>query len=81
MVRNSTPRRPFLVLDATTAHVAVAPDQAGDLLAWFRMRGIGCEWCPGGTVFNMDRIDFGNPSPTQEQQIRKAFAAWEKWHG
>jgi hypothetical protein len=74
----NTTRRPVLVIDATTAHIAVAPELADGLFAWFRGQGIECELWPGGTVPGMERIDFGNPSPGQERQIRKAFAAWEK---
>jgi hypothetical protein len=70
--------RACLVIDDTTAHVAVAPEQTSDLLNWFRMKGIGCEVWPAGAVCGLDWIDFGNPTPAQERQIHKAFAAWEK---
>jgi hypothetical protein len=71
------PRPPVLCIDDTTAHVAVDAEQAGDLLDWFRSQGVGCELCPRGTVCDLDRIDFGNPSPSEEQRIRRIFAAWQ----
>lgn len=71
------PRQPVLCIDETTAHVEVDPEQTGDLLARFRSEGISCDLCPRGTVCDLDRIDFGNPSPAEEQRIRRVFALWQ----
>lgn len=70
-----TAREPFLTIDETTAHVAVAAEQAEELLAWFQAASLSCTRRRGGAA-GLDAIDFGNPSPAEEKQIRAVFAAW-----
>ena len=71
------PYRPVLTLDDTTAHVTACPQDADDLFAWFQGQGIGCDLRRQGGVAGLDVIDFGNPSPAQEELIRAAFLRWQ----
>jgi hypothetical protein len=74
-------RKPALTIDATTAHVTVDPRQSGALLAWFRGQGVGCELRRPGWPGGPDLIDFGDPSPAEEQRIRAAFVGRPKGGG
>jgi hypothetical protein len=65
-----------LTIDDTTAHVLVAADEAGEMLAWFQRRGIECQLRRRAGAGGLDLLDFGNPAPDREVAIRQAFAAW-----
>jgi hypothetical protein len=72
------PREPALTLDDTTAHVAACPEDAEELFAWFQGRGLRCDLRRQGAAAGLDVVDFGNPSPDQESQIRSAFLDWRR---
>jgi len=74
------PVRAELVIDETTAHVAVAPTLAPELLAWFRQHHIVCSLRPQWAVGGQDLIDFGDPDAAEVDRIRDLFARWRLRH-
>jgi hypothetical protein len=73
---SAPPHRPTLVIDETTAHIAAPSAQADELFAWFQEHNIPCQLQRRGGVRGLDVIDFGDPAPAFEKQIRAVFDAW-----
>jgi hypothetical protein len=69
---------PVLTIDETTAHVTSPAELADELLTWFQVRNIHGRRRQGEGVAGLDVIDFGNPSPAEEQRIRAAFEVWRR---
>jgi len=65
-----------LVIDETTAHITAPAGPADGLFAWFQTYGIPCQLRRGGGICGLDLIDFGDPAPAEERQIRAVYAAW-----
>lgn len=74
-------RSPLLTLDETTAHVTADAEHAGELLDWFRAMSIVCVLRRQAGAGGLDLIDFGDPGPAQEHEIRRAFAQWRRCVG
>ncbi len=68
--------RAALTIDDTTVHVAAAPGEARRLLDWFRAAGVPCRLRQGQMIAGRELIDFGDPTPAQEMQIRTLFMQW-----
>jgi hypothetical protein len=65
-----------LVIDETTAHVTAPSGRADELLALFQTHNISCRLQRRGGICGLDLIDFGDPAPAVEKQIRALFDAW-----
>jgi hypothetical protein len=65
-----------LTIDETTAHATAPPGLSEELFRRMRRAGIPCRLLRQAGVRGLDLIDFGNPSPPQERQIRAAFRAF-----
>ena len=75
------PSSATLTIDETTAHATAPPGLSEDLFLRMRRAGIPCRLLRQAGVRGLDLIDFGNPSPPQERQIRAAFRAFVGFAG
>ena len=69
------PSSATLTIDETTAHATAPPGLSEELFLRMRRAGIPCRLLRQAGVRGLDLIDFGNPSASQEQQIRAVFRA------